>query len=123
MVGDTSGLNVHSFTALEHVMQHIHRDLQRDMQIKIMLLFEIERAVGGFEEGEERPIVHFVKTMQNIRFVAGHGFPNSEGVGEGQAEKAFIELPSFFRITAPIGVVMKSIDRRVHSFKDGIRSI
>ena len=48
----------------QHVAQHRFIDLERDVEIEVVLRLELERHVRGFEKGQERAIVQAIEGVQ-----------------------------------------------------------
>src|SRR5262245_43431556 len=56
---------------LHHGRELALLDLERDVKIVVMLFFELEATVGGFEESDVRAVPKFVERVQRVRWAAG----------------------------------------------------
>src|SRR6185312_7490719 len=88
------------------------RHFQRDMQVEVVLLLELERHGRGLEEGEARAVVELIESMQHaaVGFAAGHRLLDLERVHQRQAEETLVELPCLLGVAAAIGVMMQALD-------------
>ena len=82
VIGDAACLDAARSSFLEHLMQGFAVDFERDVQVVIVLRFELEGAARHLEEGEKRPVAQPVEAMQHTGFATGLGLADLEGVGE-----------------------------------------
>src|SRR5258708_14075926 len=59
----------------KHVVERLGRDFERDMQVEVVLLLELEWHLGRLEEGEAGALVALEDAVQHAdtRLAAGHG--------------------------------------------------
>ena len=97
---------------IDSMVERIGLDFERDVQIEVMLVLELERHVGRLEEGEARAVVELEEGVQHAGagIAAGHGLLDLERVHERQTEEILVEAPRLFGIAAAIGVVMQTLD-------------
>ena len=89
-------------------MQRALVDLERDVQIEVVLRLEVERHVRRLEEREKGAVVHPVERVQDVGLAAGLGFADLERAGERQAEEILVEAARLLRVAAAVGVVVQS---------------
>ncbi len=110
VLGDTARLDAARFPFRQHVAQHRCIDLERDMEIEVVLRLELERHVRGFEKGEERAVVETIERVQRGGLATALRFPDLERARERQPQEILIELPRLSRVAATICVVMQTLD-------------
>ena len=84
--------------------------LQRDVQIVVRLLLELERLVGRLEEREVGAVIEPVEGVQGLRGAPGLGLGELQRRDQGQAQELLVEAARLFRVPAAIGVVVQSFD-------------
>ena len=79
VVGDAAHLAALRLALGEHRVERVGLDLERDVQVEVVLLLELERHVGRLEEGEARAVVELEEGVQHARagLAAGLGRPRS----------------------------------------------
>src|SRR5262245_60209729 len=125
VVGDTAHLAALRLAFGEHLVQRVRLDLERDMQVEIVLVLELERHVGRLEEGEAGTVVELEEGMQHAGtgLAAGHGGIDLEGVDQRQSEEFLVEFPRLLRVAAAIGVVMQTLDHQALMFRSPARAV
>src|SRR5215831_6377277 len=104
VIDRSSDLAAFGLSLLQHIVEDIGLDPERDMQIQGVLLFEVEGLAGDLEEGEARPVVHLEKGVKPAPLV------DLERADQAKPEEIFIEDPRLLRIAAAICIVMQTLD-------------
>src|SRR5215469_12767337 len=91
---------------LQHAVESVILDAERDVQIKRILVLELERRAGHLEKSEARAVIHLEKGVERAPFV------DLESADQGKAEEILVEASGLFRIPAAIGVMMQTFDHR-----------
>ena len=91
MVRDAAGLDAALLALGQHRFQHLALDLQRDVQVEVVLGLELERHAGHFEEGEEGAVVHLEEGVKRAAIRACRSGVYLERADQWEAEKIFIE--------------------------------
>jgi hypothetical protein len=95
-----------AFTLCEHRIEGWPVDLERDMQVEVVLVLELERHVRGLEEREARAIVHAIEGVQRLGLAPALGFADLERVDERQAQKTFVEAARLLGVATAVSAVM-----------------
>ncbi len=106
MVGNAPGFDPQSLALVEHALEGFAVHLERDMQIEIVLLLELEGLIRRLEKGQEGPVAHLIKGVQHFRLPAGLGLFDFERIRQRQLEEILVEFSGFLRIPAAVGAVM-----------------
>ena len=77
---------------VQHPIEYVGFDAERDVKIKRVLPLEVERFSGNLEKCKTGRIVHLEKTVQATSLV------NLEGTDEPKAEEILVEAPCFLRV-------------------------
>src|SRR3546814_10173999 len=96
--------------ALHHRLQRGLVDQQRDMQVEIMLVLEVERPVAIFEERDIASVAQREIGVQYLDGPSGEAAADRQRRDQGTAEKIFVEGPGLLGIATAIGAVMKARD-------------
>jgi hypothetical protein len=93
-----------------HARQFGRLDLERDVQVEVVLRLELERHVRGLEERERGAVVHAEEDVDRPGTAAGLGLADLEGVRQWQAEEVLVEPARLLGVAATVGVVVQSLD-------------
>jgi len=99
--------------ARQHVVERLRIDLQRNMQVIVVLGLELERRVGRFEKRQLGAISQAVEGMQGLGWPPAFGFLDLQRARQRQAEKVLIKSARLFRVAATVRVAMQSADHDV----------
>ena len=110
MVGGAAALDPLRAALGQHRLQRLGADLERDVQVEVVLRLELERQVGGLEEGQVRAVVEAVEGVQRARLAAGLGAADLDRVDQRQAEEILVEAARLLRVAAAVGVVVQLAD-------------
>src|SRR5262249_15253852 len=102
VIDDAAYLAAGCLRLIPHLAQHRLFDFERDVQIEVVLTFELERHVGRFEEREERTIVQAIERVEHVRHSPGLRLLDLERVGEREPQEALVELPRLLGAAAAI---------------------
>ncbi len=58
---------------VHHLLQPVVFDLKRNVQIKVALVFKLERCLRVVKKGKKRPVSHLVERVQHLGATAGNG--------------------------------------------------
>src|SRR5262252_366709 len=89
---------------IQHRLEGLGLDPERDVQIQRVLALEVEGRTGHFEEGEAGAVVHLEKGMERPAFVY------LESADHPQTEKILVKSPRLLGITAAISIVVQPLD-------------
>ena len=110
MIRNTAGLETQRLAFGKHQMKVWLCNLKRNVQIKIMLLLELEWHARRLEKRQTGAIIELVKGVQDTGIATSLGLPDLEGLNQRQAEKVFVELSGLLGVLAAVGVVMEFSD-------------
>src|SRR6516162_2419035 len=94
------------FSLIQHAVESVILDAERDVQIMRILVLELERRTGHLEKSEAGAVIHLEKGVERAPFV------DLESADQRKAEEILIEASGLFRIPAAIGVMMQTFDHR-----------
>jgi len=100
MVDRSADLPAFGLGLLQHIVERIGLDAERDVQIQGILLLEIEGHAGHLEKREARAVIHLEEGVEPAALV------DLERADQAEAEEILVKPPRFFRVSAAIGVVM-----------------
>src|SRR5262249_24536200 len=107
VVDGAAYLPVFGLPPLQHALENIGLDTERDVQIQRVLIFEIERRAWYLEEGKARAVVHLEEGMECAALV------DLERADEAKSEEILVEDPRLLGIPATISVMMQTFDHLV----------
>ena len=67
VIGDAAHLDARGLALRQHRLERVALDLERDVQVEVVLLLELERHVGRLEEREARAVVDPIERVQHVR--------------------------------------------------------
>jgi hypothetical protein len=84
-------------------------DLERDVQVEVVLVLELERHVGRVEEGEAGTVVELEEGMEHAGagLPAGHRLLDLERVHQREAEEILVEPAGLLGVAAAVGGVVQ----------------
>ena len=110
MVRDAAGLDAGRLAPGEHRLEVARTDLERDMEVVVVLRLEVERHVRRLEEGDAGAVVHSIEGMKGAGVPARLGLSDFQRRDERQAEEVLVEFPGLLGIATAIGGVVQSLD-------------
>ena len=110
MIGNAAALYPRCPALCQHRFKLVARNFESDVQIKIVLLLEVERLSGYLEEGEIRTVIQPVESVQRLDRTSCLGFADLERGRERQSQEILVELACFRGIPAAPGVVVEAFD-------------
>src|SRR5215813_1013061 len=89
---------------IQHRVEGLGLDAERDMQIQRVLALEVEGRTGHFEEGEAGAFVHREEGMERPAFIY------LEGADHPDTEDILVKSPCLLGITAAISIMVQPLD-------------
>ena len=115
VVRDAAHLHAQRLALLLHRRHVLVVHLERDVQVEVVLLLELERHVRRLEEGQEAAVVQPVEGVQVLAVAPGLGDADLQRRRQRQPQEVLVELARLFGVAAAIGVVMQALDARLRS--------
>ena len=103
MVDRPAHLSTLGLGLIQHGVEGLGLDPERDVQIQRVLALEVERRTGHLEEGEAGAVVHLEEGMERPAFVY------LERADHPQTEEILVKSPCLFGITAAISIVVQPL--------------
>ena len=104
MVDRPAHLSTLGLGLIQHGVEGLGLDPERDVQIQRVLALEVERRTGHLEEGEAGAVVHLEEGMERRAFLY------LERADHPQTEEILVKSPCLFGITAAISIVVQPLD-------------
>jgi len=83
VIGNPPGLDPVCDAFVHHLLQPVVFDLQRNVQIKVALVFKLERCLRIVKKGKKRPVSHLVERVQHLGAAAGYGGADLQRMNQG----------------------------------------
>src|SRR5262249_14753060 len=110
MVGEAARVDAGALAPVVHLAQRMRADLERDVEVVVVLLLDVERPVGRLEEGEAGAVVEGVEGVEHVRRAAALGLGDLEGLDQRQAEELLVEAARLLGVAAAVGGVVQLAD-------------
>jgi hypothetical protein len=101
---------------LQHVIEGLWFDTERNVQIEWILRFEIERQSRHFEECQARAVLHLEEGMEGTGSLVCCRRIDLERADKAKTEEIFIKGSCLLGVPAPVGVVMQTLDHMTSHF-------
>src|SRR5260370_36074431 len=95
---------------LQHGVEGLWFDPERNVQIQWILCFEIERQSRHLEEWQARAVLGLEEGMERMDVLARGRRINLERADQAKTEEILVKSPCLLRVPAPIGVMMQPFD-------------
>jgi hypothetical protein len=115
VIRDAARVDARASPLLEHRVERRVVHFERDVQIEVVLLLELERPLRHFEEREARAVAHRVERVERARRAPRLRRRQLDRRHERKAEELLVEAPRLFRIAAAVRAVVQAFDHRLKS--------
>lgn len=107
MVSNTTNLHAEILTLFLESQKRLFVNLERNVQIKVVLLLEIKWHVSSLEKGNAGTIPHLVERMQHLGASSRLGGSDGESFDEGKPEEVLIELSGLLAVLTAVSSVVE----------------